>query len=133
MPYSRSENELVSAVMSGSLLVASPSDSLADAAHRMADRRVGAILVVQGDHLVGILTERDVLRAAGRGNVEGTVSEWMTADPDTVAPDATIGMSAAMMVHGGYRHVPVVDEDHLVGIVSIRDLLRLPSETPSGV
>ena len=48
----------------------------------------------------------------------------MTADPDTVAPDATIGMAAAMMVHGGYRHVPVVDGGKLVGIVSIRDLLR---------
>jgi CBS domain-containing protein len=132
MPYSRSENELVSAVMSGSLLVASPADTLADAAHRMADRRVGAILVVDGDRLVGILTERDVLRAAGRGNVQGTVAEWMTADPDTVEPNATIGMSAAMMVHGGYRHVPVVEGGKLVGIVSIRDLLRLPSETPAG-
>ncbi len=132
MPYSRSENELVSAVMSGILLTTGPSDTLVDAAHRMADRRVGAILVVEGDRLVGILTERDVLRAAGRGTIEGTVSEWMTADPDTVAPDATIGMSAAMMVHGGYRHVPVVDAGKLVGIVSIRDLLRLPSETPAG-
>jgi CBS domain-containing protein len=132
MPYSRSENELVSAVMSGRLLVAAPDDALADAAHRMADRRVGAILVVKGDDLAGILTERDVLRAAGRGNVDGTVAEWMTADPDTVPPDATIGMAATMMVHGGYRHVPVVDGGKLVGIVSIRDLLRLPSETPAG-
>jgi CBS domain-containing protein len=132
MPYSRSENELVSAVMSGRLLVAAPDDLLADAARRMADRRVGAILVVEGDDLAGILTERDVLRAAGRGNVDGTVAEWMTADPDTVPPDATIGMAATMMVHGGYRHVPVVDGGKLVGIVSIRDLLRLPSETPAG-
>ena len=133
MPYSRSENELVSAVMSGRLLVAAPTDTLADAAHRMADRRVGAILVVDGDHLAGIMTERDVLRAAGRGSIEGTVAQWMTADPDTVPPDATIGMAAAMMVHGGYRHVPVVDGGKLVGIVSIRDLLTLPSETPAGV
>jgi CBS domain-containing protein len=132
MPYSRSENELVSAVMSGSLLVASPADTLADAAHRMADRRVGAILVVDGDRLAGILTERDVLRAAGRGSVEGSVAQWMTADPDTVPPDATIGMAAAMMVHGGSRHVPVVDGGKLVGIVSIRDLLRLPTEAPAG-
>ena len=132
MPYSRSENELVSAVMSGRLLTTGPPDTLVDAAHRMADRRVGAILVVEGDHLVGILTERDVLRAAGRGTIDGTVSQWMTSDPDTVAPDATIGMAAAMMVHGGYRHVPIVDAGNLVGIVSIRDLLTLPSEAPSG-
>jgi CBS domain-containing protein len=132
MPYSRSENELVSAVMSARLLTTGPTDTLADAARRMADRRVGAILVVEGDRLAGILTERDVLRAAGRGTVEGRVDEWMTADPDTVPPDATIGMAAAMMVHGGYRHVPVVEGGALVGIVSIRDLLRLPSETPAG-
>jgi CBS domain-containing protein len=132
MPYSRSENELVSAVMTGNLLVTSPSNTLADAAKRMADRRVGAILVCEGDDLVGIMTERDVLRAAGRGTVEGMVAQWMTADPDTVGPDATIGMAAAMMMHGGYRHVPVVEAGTLVGIVSIRDLLRLPSETPAG-
>ena len=132
MPYSRSENELVSAVMSGRLLVTNPSDTLVDAAHRMADRRVGAILVVEDDHLVGILTERDVLRAAGRGTIEGSVAQWMTAEPDTVAPDATIGMAAAMMVHGGYRHVPIVEGGKLVGIVSIRDLLTLPSEAPAG-
>ncbi|HYX85904.1 MAG TPA: CBS domain-containing protein [Gaiellales bacterium] len=133
MPYSRSENELVSAVMTGRLLTAHASDQLAEAARRMADRRVGAILVAEGDRLTGILTERDILRAAGRGTVEGTVAEWMTPDPDTVGPSATIGEAAAMMVHGGYRHVPIVDGGKLVGIVSIRDLLRLPSETPAGV
>ena len=102
----RSENELVSAVMSARLLTTGPADTLVDAAHRMADRRVGAILVVEGDHLIGILTERDVLRAVGRGTIEGTVEQWMTRRPDTVAPDATIGEAAAMMVHGGFRHVP---------------------------
>ena len=133
MPYSRSENELVAAVMTSRLLTASADDLLAEACRRMAERRVGAILVTDGTRLVGILTERDVLRAAGRGNVDGTVADWMTRDPDTVGPEATIGEAAAMMVHGGYRHVPIMDGDHLVGIVSIRDLLRLPSETPSGV
>jgi CBS domain-containing protein len=133
MPYSRSENELVSAVMTSSLLTASAGDGLAEVCRRMADRRVGAILVTDGPRLVGIMTERDVLRAAGRGSVEGTVGDWMTPDPDTVPPTATIGEAAAMMVHGGYRHVPIVKDGHLEGIVSIRDLLRLPSETPAGV
>jgi CBS domain-containing protein len=133
MPYSRSENELVSAVMTSSLLTAAAGDALAEACRRMAERRVGAILVTDGTRLVGILTERDVLRAAGRGTVDGTVGEWMTHDPDTVGPTATIGEAAAMMMHGGYRHVPIVQEGHLEGIVSIRDLLRLPSETPAGV
>ena len=133
MPYKRSEDEFVSAVMSASLLTASEGDSLTDAAKRMADRRVGAILVTDGTTLTGIMTERDVLRAVGKGSIDGTVRDWMTRQPDTAPQTATIGEAAAMMLHGGYRHVPIVDGDHLVGIVSIRDLLLLPSETPSGV
>jgi CBS domain-containing protein len=133
MPYSRSEDEFVSAVMSSKLLTAAAGDALTDAAHRMAERRVGAILVTDGSRLEGIMTERDVLRAVGGGNIGGTVGDWMTRHPDTAPRTATIGEAAAMMMHGGYRHVPIVDGDHVVGIVSIRDLLRLPSETPSGV
>jgi CBS domain-containing protein len=133
MPYQRSEDEFFSAVMSANLLTAAAGDALTDAARRMADRRVGAILVTDESRLVGIMTERDVLRAVGRGSIDGTVGDWMTAHPDTAPQTATIGQAAAMMLHGGYRHVPIVDGDHLVGIVSIRDLLRLPSETPSGV
>jgi CBS domain-containing protein len=133
MPYSRSENEYVTAVMSSNLLTASEGDALTDAARRMADRRVGAIIITDGSRLEGIMTERDVLRAVGRGSIDGTVGDWMTRHPDTAPQTATIGQAAAMMVHGGYRHVPIVDGDHVVGIVSIRDLLRLPSEAPSGV
>jgi CBS domain-containing protein len=133
MPYQRSEDDAVAAVMSAKLLTASAGDPLTDAARRMAERRVGAILVIDGDALVGIMTERDVLRAVGRNTIAGTVGEWMTRHPDTAPPTATIGQAASMMLHGGYRHVPIVDGDRLVGIVSIRDLLRLPSETPSGV
>lgn len=133
MPYKRSEDEFVSAVMSSNLLTATAGDALTDAARRMADRRVGAILVTEGTRLTGIMTERDVLRAVGSGSIDGTVGDWMTAHPDTAPPTATIGEAAAMMLHGGYRHVPIVDGDHAVAIVSIRDLLRLPSETPSGV
>ncbi|MEP6640722.1 MAG: CBS domain-containing protein [Gaiellales bacterium] len=133
MPYNRSEDEFVSAVMSASLLTASEGDALTAAAKRMAERRVGAILVTDGTTLTGIMTERDVLRAVGKGSIDGTVGDWMTRHPDTAPQTATIGEAAAMMLHGGYRHVPIVDGDHLVGIVSIRDLLHLPSETPSGV
>ena len=133
MPYKRSEEEFVSAVMSANLLTASADDALTEAARRMAERRVGAILVTDGTELTGIMTERDVLRAVGKASIDGTVGDWMTRHPDTAPQSATIGQAAAMMLHGGYRHVPIVDGDHLVGIISIRDLLRLPSETPSGV
>ena len=71
MPYSRSENEFVSAVMSSKLLTAAAGDALTDAARRMAERRVGAILVTDGSRLEGIMTERDVLRAVGAGQHRG--------------------------------------------------------------
>jgi CBS domain-containing protein len=133
MTYQRPREDYVSSTMATRLLTIEPSATLQDAAHRMADRRVGAILVTEGDSLVGILTERDVLRAVGRGTIEGTVEQWMTRDPITVGPEATNGEAAMMMIHGGFRHVPVCDDGRLVGIVSIRDLLTLPNESPKGV
>jgi len=120
--------------MSRELLLCAPGDLLTDAAHRMAERRVGAILVTEGDRLVGIMTERDVLRAVGGGDISGRVGEWMSHDPLTVDSAASNGEAAMLMVHGGFRHVPIVDDGALVGIVSIRDLMRLPGDsTPKGV
>ena len=119
--------------MTRSLLTVDTVHTLVEAAHMMAERRVGAILVTEGDALIGILTERDVLRAVGAGTIEGTVEQWMTRNPITVASTATNGEAAMMMIHGGFRHVPIVDDGTLVGIVSIRDLLILPNESPSGV
>jgi CBS domain-containing protein len=133
MTYQRPREDYVSSTMATRLLTIEPGATLQDAAHRMADRRVGAILVTDGDSLVGILTERDVLRAVGRGTIDGSVEQWMTRDPITVGPEATNGEAAMMMIHGGFRHVPVCDHGKLVGIVSIRDLLTLPNESPKGV
>ncbi|MDX6523536.1 MAG: hypothetical protein QOI17_1049 [Gaiellales bacterium] len=133
MTYQRPREEFVANTMATRLLKIEPSAMLVDAAHRMAERRVGAILVTDGDHLIGILTERDVLRAVGQGTIEGTVEQWMTRDPITVGPEATNGEAAMMMIHGGFRHVPICEEGKLIGIVSIRDLLTLPNESPKGV
>jgi CBS domain-containing protein len=133
MTFQRPDDDFVEKTMSTRLLTIEPTETLREAAHRMADRRVGAILVIEGERLTGILTERDVLRAVGRGTIEGTVAEWMTRDPMTVGPDATNGEAAMLMIHGGFRHVPICDHDRLVGIVSIRDLMTLPNETPKGV
>jgi CBS domain-containing protein len=133
MTYQRPREDHVSATMATRLLTIGPGETLQEAAHRMADRRVGAILVTENDGLVGILTERDVLRAVGRGTIEGTVEQWMTRDPITVGPESTNGEAAMMMIHGGFRHVPVCEDGKLVGIVSIRDLLTLPNESPKGV
>jgi CBS domain-containing protein len=123
-------------VMSTALLTVESTENVTDAARRMHERGVGAALVMNGDLLSGILTERDVLRAVATGSVEGTkVGAWMTHDPETVAPDERPGHAAAIMLHGGFRHLPVVDGATPIGIISIRDLMRLvvDDEAPRGV
>lgn len=123
-------------VMSTTLLTVDATATLTEAASTMDARRVGAALVMNGEHLSGILTERDILHAVATGQVEGTkVGAWMTHDPETVASDERPGHAAAIMLHGGFRHLPVVDGDKPVGILSIRDLMRLviDDEAPRGV
>jgi len=118
--------QTVGDVMSTTLLTVDATEALTAAAAQMDTRGVGAVLVMNGDRLSGILTERDVLRAVATGGVEGTnVGAWMTHDPDTVGPDERPGHAAAIMLHGGFRHLPVLDGDRAVGILSIRDLMRL--------
>jgi CBS domain-containing protein len=126
----------VADVMSRNLLTVDPTTGLSDAAGKMNERGVGAALVLTGDHVSGILTERDVLRAVATGTVEGThVAAWMTRDPETVDVSESLGQAAAVMIHGGFRHLPVLDGSAPVGIVSIRDLMRVvvDDESPRGV
>src|SRR3954452_6723108 len=126
----------VGEVMNRNLLTVDPHLSLHDAAARMSERGVGAALVISNDHVAGILTERDVLRAVATGGVDGThVAAWMTRDPETVDASESPGQAAALMTHGGFRHLPVVEADRPVGIVSIRDLMRVvvDDESPRGV
>jgi CBS domain-containing protein len=122
--------------MSRDLLTVSAGDRLGEAAKRMVARGVGAVLVMEGERLHGILTERDLMRAvAGGYSEEARVSEWMTKQPETVdASDAT-GHAASLMIHGGFRHLPVLEGDRVVGIISIRDLMRvaLDDSSPRGV
>ena len=126
----------VADVMSRKLLTVEPATDLSEAALKMTERGVGAALVLSGDHVSGILTERDVLRAVASGSVEGThVAAWMTRDPETVDVFESLGQAAAVMIHGGFRHLPVLDGNVAVGIVSIRDLMRVvvDDESPRGV
>jgi CBS domain-containing protein len=122
--------------MSRDLLTVAPGDALGEVAQRMVERDVGAVLVLDGDSLTGILTERDVLRAVAAGVQEDTlVSDWMTRDPETMAPGDTTEHAAVLMIHGGFRHLPLVEGDEVVGIMSIRDLMRvvLDNAAPRGV
>jgi CBS domain-containing protein len=122
--------------MSRDLLTVDSTLSLAEVAERMVERAVGAVLVLDGERLAGILTERDVLRAVARGiRDEALVRDHMTTDPDTIGPGETTEHAATLMMHGGFRHLPVTDEGAVIGIVSIRDLMRIALEdsAPRGV
>ena len=107
------------------LLVTVPAEAtVAEAAQVMSLQRVGAVLIVDGDALRGIFTERDIVRAlAAEHDAAGhAVAGWMTADPIWLGPDAKIAEARDRMLEEGFRHIPVVEEERLIGIVSIRDL-----------
>jgi CBS domain-containing protein len=122
--------------MTRELLRASPDESLAEAAQHMVGRGVGAVLVMDGDRLEGILTERDILKAVAMGVTESArVRDWMTTHPETIEASDETGHAAALMIHGGFRHLPVMDGGAVAGIISIRDLMRvaLDDSAPRGV
>jgi len=115
--------------MSRDLLSVEPGLTLTEVAKRMVDKDVGAVLVMEGERLVGILTERDVLRAVARGIDDSTtVADYMTRNPETLEPDESTEHAAVLMIHGGFRHLPVTDGDEVVGMLSIRDLMRVVLE-----
>ena len=121
-------------IMSHPVVTGRPAETLADAATRMRDRHVGSVVVVDADErAIGILTERDMIRiaAAGADASSAKVSEWMTADPDTVGPDIEARAAFATLSEHGYRHIPVVEDARLVGIVSMRDLMRIAMIQPA--
>ena len=122
----------VGEVMSQSVVTAVPSETVAAAATRMSEHTVGSVVVTDGDRPIGILTERDLVRfAASGGDPEGTkVAEWMTEAPFTLEPEASAGAAFARLSEYGYRHIPVVRDGALVGIVSMRDLMKVASIEP---
>jgi CBS domain-containing protein len=122
--------------MSSDLLTVSAGERLGEAAKRMVARGVGAVLVMEGERLEGILTERDLMRAVAGGYSENAVvAEWMTRHPETVEVSDTTDHAASLMIHGGFRHLPVQDQGRVCGIISIRDLMRvaLADSSPRGV
>ena len=126
----------VSEHMTRSLLTISTEATLGDAASAMAERGVGAVVVLEDVAIAAILTERDVMKAVAAGQDGGApVTEWMTRHPDTIEPDDTTDHAASLMIHGGFRHLPVVEGGKIVGIVSISDLMKvaLDDRSPRGV
>jgi CBS domain-containing protein len=113
-------------VMSRELVVVGPTATVAEAATVMGTHHVGSALVMEEGRLLGIFTERDVLRAVGSTvGAEGLhVREAMTADPETADLNVDAGDALDLMLERGFRHLPVVHDGRVVGVVSIRDVLQ---------
>jgi CBS domain-containing protein len=116
-------------VMSTRLVSVEPSANLTEAARAMSAARSGSVLVLQAGSLIGILTERDILRAlAGSARADlartSSVTKWMSQDPVTIEPDTPVGEALNQMLFGGFRHLPVIDGGAVVGMVSMRDLAK---------
>ena len=110
----------VSEIMTNAAVTDSPDDTLADAARKMWHQQTGSLLVLDGEDLVGIVTERDVLRAAARGArfEDVRISEVMTKDIVSVPPGASVREAAKIMADRWIRHLPVLDSGKLVGVLS---------------
>lgn len=109
-----------------------PSDTIADAVRVMNEKKIGSVLVVEGGRLSGIFTERDVLsRVVGAGVDPRTtrVSVVMTAQLETIAPDMTLGDVMGLFTHKRCRHLPVVADGELLGLISIGDVSRWLADT----
>ena len=127
---------LVSEHMTRSLLTVSADAMLREAATAMVERGVGAVVVLEGDAIAAILTERDVMKAVAAGHdANAPVADWMTGHPETIEPEDSTDHAASLMIHGGFRHLPVVAGGKVIGIVSIRDLMKvsLDDRSPRGV
>jgi CBS domain-containing protein len=117
-------------VMSTRLVQADPGESVRAASRRMVESAVGSVVVCERAKLVGILTERDVLRLAGQGaDLDRVrVGEAMTPQVVTISPDADILAAARLMGKRQIRHLPVVEGENVLGIAGIRDVLGALTE-----
>lgn len=116
---------LVSDLIGGPVYSCTVDTTAEEAAARMIADDVGSLAVVTHGALVGIVTERDLVKvmAGGFGVRNPAVGDFMTPDPDSLEPDLEVDVAADWMMGAGYRHLPVVEDGHLVGMVSIKDVL----------
>lgn len=111
----------------GQVWSASPATSVYEALELMAANNIGALVVLDGESLVGIMSERDYARKVilyDRGSRDTTVAEIMTPDPVTVPRTTSVTECMQLMTDNRFRHLPVVDDDRLVGLISIGDVVR---------
>jgi CBS domain-containing protein len=119
--------------MNQSVTTARPDQSLEEGAQLMVERKVGATVILTQGEVVGIVSERDVMKAVARGMVPWNtkLEDLMTRDPVCAIPSMDVHEAIAIMLDHGFRHLPVVDNGKLVGIVSARHLLRAAEEEPA--
>jgi CBS domain-containing protein len=120
-------------VMRPDFIEVAPEDTLGEVAERMTAANVGAVAVKDSGRLIGILTERDLLKAmaARVHSSEARVRQWMTPDPVTVEAHTDVEEAARIMIDSGFRHLPVLDDDgRVVGIVSLRRVVSA-AKTPA--
>ena len=113
-------------VMRSDFIEVAPEDTLGEVAERMTVKNVGAVVVKDHGTLIGILTERDLLKAmaARVHSSEARVRQWMTADPMTASADTDVEDASRVMLEHGFRHLPVLDDEgHVTGVVSLRRVI----------
>jgi CBS domain-containing protein len=112
-------------ILKPNFIEVAPEDTLGEVAEKMMSQNVGAVVVKDFGRLIGILTERDMLRAmaARMHTSEARVRQWMTPDPITATPDMPLEDAAKVMLDNGFRHLPVTDGTTVLGVVSLRRVL----------
>jgi CBS domain-containing protein len=111
-------------VMKKTLYSVDPSTTVGEAISLMAQNRIGSALIMEGGQLIGIFTERDTVRAISHSHDAPTheISSWMTHNPKCVSPDVEVDDALRTMLDNGFRHLPVVEDGKVIGMISMRDL-----------
>jgi CBS domain-containing protein len=112
-------------IVKPTFITVAPEDTLGEVAEKMNSQNVGSVIVRDHGRLIGILTERDMLRAmAARVHTsDARVRQFMTPDPVTAPPDMDLEAAAQVMLDNGFRHLPVVDGSNVIGVVSLRRVM----------
>jgi CBS domain-containing protein len=116
----------IAELMTTDVVMVAPEDTLGEAAAKMTEKGIGAVVVSDFGRMIGILSERDIMRAVADRihSSEARVREWMTADPITATTETSVEEAGRTMLDNGFRHLPIVDGERAIGMLSIRDVAQ---------
>jgi CBS domain-containing protein len=111
-------------LMTRDIVVVAPEDTIGEASAKMVDRGIGSAIVADFGRMIGILTERDILRAVADRihSSEARVRDWMTPNPITATEETDAAEAGRTMLEHGFRHLPIVSGERAIGVVSLRDV-----------